>query len=168
MLLILKFLRDPDTQLKDFKTLRLVCKTFDLIWAPVISFRLSLTPRTGDPVEQLHDLVKKPYLKFQALTLEEWDNMDYDRQLSFIPRSRTWPLTSLFFISLLFFFCLLAAKVRKAYLPLAFIHLPIVYLLLLLKTNWGLIRNIIKSIRTKRRAAKLSGKVQLPNVRSAR
>jgi hypothetical protein len=69
--LILKLLRDPDMTLEDFKPLRLVCKAFDVIWSPVVLFRLFLTRRTGDPVERLDNLIKKPCLQFQALTLED-------------------------------------------------------------------------------------------------
>jgi hypothetical protein len=81
-LMSFKFIRDPDTTFNDLKPLRLVCKTFDIIWSPLVLSAISMFPRTvNNPddilenLRHLHHLIYSPYhaKQFNTLIIRNWD-----------------------------------------------------------------------------------------------
>lgn len=90
-------LADPDTTLIELRALRLVCKSFNSIYAPVISSHIVLfPPKLLDPpyltlVQHLRSLVheRDPSLTYYStLTIKHWHYADtpLDRRSSLIPQ----------------------------------------------------------------------------------
>ena len=53
-------MQDPETTFSDFKTLRLVCRSLDVVWSPVVLSSISLFQQTAerDALEDLRLLVR--------------------------------------------------------------------------------------------------------------
>ncbi|KAM6499012.1 hypothetical protein JOM56_006960 [Amanita muscaria] len=72
-----ELLKDPHTNFSHFKTWRLVCKTFDLVWAPIVLVNLLLFP--DNPIrdlaiDRLSRLIegKHSSYAFKTVTLKNW------------------------------------------------------------------------------------------------
>ena len=172
----LKLLRDPDTTFEHFKALRLVCKTFDAVWSPVVLFRLSISRRRDCFFQQLHHLMQGESLlpHCRALTLRNWGHV-HGGPFSFVCRHSI----IMFYFVIMSFFGVLTLILYHSRVTNKQVT-QLLFYLLVLPPSLGLFALVVLSIKdlihdftlsvrcfkARRYATQLPQKIQLPHAYS--